>query len=75
MSTGHPNDDTRRAPLAELEQALIEAFIAGRGFDARTLADLPKPAREALLKEASTHASAKLAEVEARSHYLHEIHE
>ena len=75
MNTEQPKDRVLRAPLAELELALIETFIHARGFDARTLAELPEPARAALLKDASTHASARLAEVEARSHYLQEIHE
>ena len=64
-----------QAPLGELERGLIEAFLLARGFDAPKLARLPEPEREALLREASIHASARLAEVEARSHYLHDIHE
>jgi hypothetical protein len=64
-----------RAPLADLERALIDTFLVARGFDGAALAALPPAARDALLKEASVHASAKLAEIEARSHYLHELHE
>jgi hypothetical protein len=75
MNTEQRKDHVLRAPLGELERALIETFIHARGFDVRTLADLPEQARTALLREASTHASAKLAEIEAKSHYLHEIHE
>jgi hypothetical protein len=31
--------------------------------------------REALLKDASVYASSKLCEVDARSHYVHQVHE
>lgn len=62
------------APLAELEHALIETFLHGRGVDAQALAVLPPAERAALLKEASIAVSAKLAEIEARSQYLHDLH-
>jgi hypothetical protein len=64
-----------QAPLAELERALIDTYIHARGFDDQKLAELPDPERDALFKEASLYASAKLAEVELRAHYLHDIHE
>ena len=69
--------DTRMlvAPLADLERALIEMFLEARGFDADTLDHLRDPERAAVLREASIAVSAKLAEIEARSHYLHELHE
>jgi hypothetical protein len=60
--------------LGQLEQALIEAFVRGRGYDPLRLADLPEQERNALLKEASTYASGKLVEIEARSHFFDEIH-
>jgi hypothetical protein len=63
-----------RAPLADLERALIDTFMHARGLDESALATLPAAQRDALLKEASIYASAKLAEVEARSHYLDELH-
>jgi hypothetical protein len=64
-----------RAPLADLERALIDTFVHARGYDDQTLAALPADERHALLKEASVYASDKLAEVEMRAHYLHDIHE
>ena len=75
MSTDSRPTRLIQAPLADLERALIETFLVARGFDAAALAALPQANHDALLKEASLHASAKLAEVEARSHYLHELHE
>ena len=69
--------DTRMlvAPLAELERAMIETFLAARGLDMDTLDELPEYERSTLLKEASTAVSTKLAEIEARSHYIHDLHE
>jgi hypothetical protein len=64
-----------QAPLGQLEQALIDEFVRGRGYDPLTLTELPAEQRKTLLKEASVYASGKLAEVEARSHFLDEIHD
>jgi len=60
--------------MAHLEQALIEEFIRKGGHDPAHLELLPPTEREALLKRASAYAAARLAEVEARAHYVHEIH-
>jgi hypothetical protein len=60
--------------MAHLEQALIDDFIRMRGHDPARLHELPAAERDALLRQATTHAATKLAEVEARAHYVHEIH-
>jgi hypothetical protein len=75
MSAESPEGRMLRAPLADLERALIDTFVHARGFDDQKLAALPERERETLLKEASMYASSKLAEVEMRAHYLHDIHE
>ncbi len=62
------------SPLAQLEQSLIDDYIRGKGYDPRNLADVPEGVRERLLIDASVYASGKLVEVEARSHYLADIH-
>jgi hypothetical protein len=57
-------------PLAELERELLAAYVAGTGYtieDLRTRED--SEARE-ILARASTYASARLSEVEARVHYI-----
>jgi len=59
---------------AHLEQALIEDFIRRRGHDPAKLGALTAAERDQLLKQASLYASSRLAEVEARAHYVHEIH-
>jgi|KBSMisStandDraft_5_1062788.scaffolds.fasta_scaffold1224871_2 hypothetical protein len=66
-----------RAPealLGRLERALIDDYLGARGYDPVTLASLPEQERTKLLAEASTCASGKLVEIEARSHFLDEIH-
>jgi hypothetical protein len=63
------------APLSQLERSLIDKFIRARGYDPHRLADLPQHKRETLLADASVYASGKLTEVEARSHFLDEIHD
>ena len=60
--------------MAHLEQALIDDFIRMRGHDPAHINQLPAGERDALLRQATTYAGAKLAEVEARAHYVHEIH-
>jgi hypothetical protein len=74
MNTRQPDIVPLELPLGQLEQSLIEAFVRARGYDPLRLADLPDAEREALLKDASTYASGRLVEIEARSHFLHEIH-
>jgi hypothetical protein len=59
---------------ARLEQAFREEFIRMRGHDPAALHDLPEAERVLLLKQASAHAAARLAEVESRAHYVHDIH-
>ena len=54
---------------------LIDQFLRVRGFDRLRLSELPPERREKLLAEASVYASGKLVEVEARSHFVDEIHD
>jgi hypothetical protein len=70
-----PETSTLQAPLSQLERALIDAFVRARGYDPLKLAELPEREREQILTQASVHASAKLAEVEAKSHLIDEIRE
>ena len=61
-------------PFGRLERTIIDDFLRRRGYDPDHLAALPHAERDALLKEASIYASARLAEVESRSHLLDELH-
>lgn len=68
--------DTRpiQDPEGQLERALIDDFLRARGLDAAALHALPEDQAKRVLTEASAYAAMKLAEVEARAHYVHEIH-
>ena len=59
---------------APLETALIDEFLRTSGYDPATVSSLPPAQRERLMKQASAYASGKLAEVEARAHFVHDIH-
>ena len=61
-------------PQAALERAFIEEYLKTRGHSLRSLHDLPEDQVNALLRAASLYAATKLAEVEARATYVHEIH-
>jgi hypothetical protein len=61
-------------PEGQLEQTLIQEFLRVRGYDSRALEALPEKDRKRLLTEASVHAAGKLAEVEARAHFVHDMH-
>jgi hypothetical protein len=69
-------DDVRpmEDPEGRLEKALIDEFLRKRGLDEHALAALPEAERRRVMTEASAYAGAKLAEVEARAHFVHEIH-
>ena len=58
----------------QLEEALIEEFLKARGHDRHSVQALPEDEARELLTDASVYASSKLSEVEARAHYVHELH-
>lgn len=59
---------------AFLEKTLIETYLKGKGCTLDDLKDLPEKEAKQLMKEASTYASSKLAEVELRAHLVQELH-
>jgi hypothetical protein len=59
---------------AELERAFIDEYLISHGYDPLRLAALSDVEQRELLTRACLHASAKLAEVESRAHYLQDIH-
>jgi hypothetical protein len=61
-------------PDSQLEQMLIEQFLLARGYDHAGLQALPEEQRKPLLREASIYAAGKLAEIEARAHFVHDLH-
>lgn len=60
---------------AFLEKTLIEAYLKGKGFTLEGLKSLPALQSKQLMKEASTYASGKLAELEDRAHFMQELHD
>jgi len=53
-----------------LERAFIDEYLASRGHTLRSIGDLPPAEREPLLRAATSAATLKLAEIEARAHLL-----
>jgi hypothetical protein len=66
----HPIQDQ----TAHIEQAFIDEFIRLRGLDPATLHDLPTGERDDLLRHAAAYAAMKLAEIQSRAHYVHDLH-
>jgi hypothetical protein len=64
----------RTDPTEQLEEALIDEFLKARGHGRQSIHTLPEDEARHLLTEASVYASSKLSEVEARAHYVHELH-
>jgi hypothetical protein len=58
-----------------LEKTLIETYLKGKGFTLNELKNLPEKKARQLMKEASTYASGKLAEVEVKARLMQELHD
>ena len=74
MTTQEPDVHRAEDPESLLEQAFIDEFLWARGHDPSRLEALPGEERMHLLQGASVYAAGKLAEVEARAHFVREIH-
>ena len=72
-----PINDTEpiEDPNAMLEKALIEEFLKQKGYTHDDLKKLPAELVEKLMKEALQYASLKMEEVEARAHFVKELHD
>lgn len=57
-----------------LERCFIEEYLKSKGHTQKSLKKLPKKEAYQLLREASTFASGKLAEIEIRAHFTEDIH-
>jgi hypothetical protein len=62
------------APEAKLERALIEEFLQRQGYSYGDLASLPRERRLQLLCDADLYAAGRMAEIEARAHYVEDLH-
>ena len=61
-------------PEASLEKMYMEAYLQSKGYTLHGICDLPEGEAKRLMTEASAYASVKLTEVEARAHFVEEIH-
>jgi hypothetical protein len=61
-------------PEAKLERALIEEYLHQHGHHLAELDGLADEERRRLLREASVFAAGRLAEIEARWHYVEDLH-
>jgi len=76
MENTHTLDDTLgEKPITSLEQRLIAEYLKEKGHTRESLKKLPPPEARQLLIEASRYASARLAELEARAHFVDTIHD
>jgi DNA-binding transcriptional MerR regulator len=61
-------------PQSALERKIILEYLKSKGVNLENLGDLPKDEQQHLMREASKYASLKLAEVESRAKFRHDIH-
>ena len=62
-------------PNALLENALIKEYLKEKGYSHEDLKNLPADLVEKLMKEATQYASLKMEEVQARAHFINDLHE
>ena len=60
---------------AVLEKALIEEYLKEHGYSHESLKKLPPKLVKKIMQEASQYASLKMEEVEARAHFVKELHD
>jgi len=60
-------------PQSALERKYIQEFLETKGFNLESLSELPKDEIQHLMREACKYASLKLAEVESRAKFRHDI--
>ena len=76
-ASGYTREATAQAglhdPFAALERALIDEFLKKLGHTLRSVDALPPGERNRLLRAATAFATAQLAQIEARAHFVDEI--
>ena len=74
MANHDPDVRPMEEPLAELERRLIDEYLQGAGHDPEQLRARGDAMARSLLRDAATYAAGRLSEVEARSHYVRNLH-
>ena len=69
-----PGQQPLQDPNGLLESELINEFLRTRGYDLQSVENLPDDERRRLLRQASMHAAGRLTEIEARAHFVDELH-
>jgi hypothetical protein len=74
MSTPQVSHESGEGPQSKLERNYIQEYLRSKGASLESLGELPKAEQQRLMSEASQYASLKLAEVESRAKFRHDIH-
>jgi hypothetical protein len=74
MTTDDRDRPPIEEPLSELERQFIGEYLRDAGFDYHALVMRTDAEAKRLLTQATLHASERLSEIEARSHYVHKLH-
>lgn len=74
MQPDRPDVPPLQEPLAELERRIIDDYIRERGYEPAALRASGDADARRILIEASIYAATRLSEVEARSHYVRDLH-
>jgi hypothetical protein len=74
MGAPQVTHESGEGPQSKLEWKYIQEYLHSKGASLETLGTLPKDERGRLMSEASKYASLKLAEVESRAKFRHDIH-
>jgi hypothetical protein len=74
MATDRTDVPPLAEPLAELERRIINEYIRDHGYDPAALRASEDAVAHKVLADAAVYAATRLCEVEARSHYLRELH-
>ena len=68
-STSVPDEEIH----SQLEKYLIDEYLTSKGYSRTSLKNLSESEAHRVLNAASTYASGKLAEIENRSHFIHDV--
>ena len=74
MGTPQAAHETGEGSQSKLEWKYIQDYLRSKGASLESLGKLPQDEQQRLMCEASQYASLKLAEVESRAKFRHDIH-